>query len=175
MVQVFKAAIISDDDKYRYVLTRVWKKSKPQLLIIGINPSTADASQDDPTIRRLTQFAQANGFGGFLMLNLFAYRASKTHVLRDKIHVVSLEHIIGPENDKYLKTNIKKADKVICMWGRYAKLPSINRAMKVYDMIPKDKRFCFGYNNDDSPTHPLFSPNPLTLRPFHLLKSSPAD
>lgn len=175
MTKVYKSADISKDSRYRYLLTRFWDLDKPKLLFIGINPSTADGYVDDPTILRLIGFTKSAGYGGFCVINLFAYRASKVHVLKEKLHVVSLNYLVGPENNKYIRKAIKNADKVVCMWGRYSKLPSLTRANEVYEMIPQVKRFCFGYNNDDSPTHPLFARNPLKLQPFYLLKSSPSD
>ena len=72
-----KDAILSEDRKYRYVLSRIWDKSKPIVMIIGLNPSTADETEDDRTIRRCIKFADSWGYGGVYMLNLFAFRATK--------------------------------------------------------------------------------------------------
>ncbi len=69
-------AIFSDCWKYRYTLVRNWDSSLQRLAIIGLNPSTADAVKDDPTIRRCKHFAQAHGYGSFVMLNLFALRST---------------------------------------------------------------------------------------------------
>jgi len=60
--------------KYRYALWRIWDKSKPIVLFISLNPSTADEKEDDPTIRRCIGFAKSWGYGGLCMANLFAYR-----------------------------------------------------------------------------------------------------
>jgi hypothetical protein len=70
-------ATFSDCRKFRYTLTRVWDETKPIVAFIGLNPSTADESVDDPTIRRCIGFAKSWGYGGLLMLNLYAYRATK--------------------------------------------------------------------------------------------------
>jgi hypothetical protein len=70
------SAYFSPDRKYRYWLLRVWDDSKPILCVIGVNPSTADETLDDPTIRRVIGFAKRLGYGGALMLNVGAYRST---------------------------------------------------------------------------------------------------
>lgn len=70
-------AVLSDDRTYRYRLDRVWDKSSHRrMVVIGLNPSTADETTDDPTIRRCVHFAQREACGGLIMLNLFAFRAT---------------------------------------------------------------------------------------------------
>lgn len=71
-----KDAILSQDRKYRYVLSRIWDESKPMVVIIGLNPSTADEKDDDNTITKCINFAKQWGYGGLYMLNLFAFRAT---------------------------------------------------------------------------------------------------
>ena len=69
-------AIFSSDRIFRYILWRTWNEQNGHLMVIGLNPSTADETQDDPTIRRCVGFARQWGYGGLYMLNLFAYRAT---------------------------------------------------------------------------------------------------
>ena len=71
-----KTANFSSCHKYRYSLYRIWDKKKKFVLFIGLNPSTADEGMDDPTIRRCSGYAQNWGYGGFMMVNLFAYRTT---------------------------------------------------------------------------------------------------
>ena len=85
-------ATFSSDERYRYLLWRRWSSSQ-LALFIGLNPSTADAANDDPTIRRITGFSRSLGFGGFLIVNLFAFRATKP------IDLFASSDPIGPEND----------------------------------------------------------------------------
>lgn len=61
---------------YRYALWRTWDESKPFAMFVGLNPSTADELEDDPTIRRCINFSKLWGYGGLCMVNLFAYRAT---------------------------------------------------------------------------------------------------
>ncbi len=77
-VDMERSAVLSDCGTYRYALGRIWNPTTPPALFIGLNPSTADARQDDPTIRRCIRFARDWGYGGLLMGNLYAYRGMKT-------------------------------------------------------------------------------------------------
>lgn len=61
-------AILSVDRKYRYVLTRTWDETLPNIMFVGLNPSTADETTDDPTIRRCINFAKSWGYGGYIWL-----------------------------------------------------------------------------------------------------------
>ena len=89
-------AILSEDRKYRYVLLREWDSQLPKIMFIGLNPSTADENQDDPTIRRCIAFAKSFDYGGFYMLNLFAYRSTSPSKLRE------VDDPIGEDNDNFL-------------------------------------------------------------------------
>ncbi len=71
---MIKDAILSEDRKYRYILSRTWDETKPTVLFIGLNPSTADEKTDDPTIRKCINYAKCWGYGKILMANLFAFR-----------------------------------------------------------------------------------------------------
>lgn len=75
-------AILSVDRKYRYVLTRTWDETLPNIMFVGLNPSTADETTDDPTIRRCINFAKSWGYGGLYMVNLFAYRSTNPNNIR---------------------------------------------------------------------------------------------
>ena len=69
-------AIFSSCRKYRYALWRNWDETKPCVMIIGLNPSTADENENDPTITRCINFAKSWGYGGVCVTNLFAYCAT---------------------------------------------------------------------------------------------------
>lgn len=73
---MIKDAILSEDRKYRYILSRTWDETKPTVLFIGLNPSTADEKTDDPTIRKCINYAKCWGYGKILMANLFAFRST---------------------------------------------------------------------------------------------------
>ncbi|MCU7816788.1 MAG: DUF1643 domain-containing protein [Candidatus Thiodiazotropha sp. (ex Rostrolucina anterorostrata)] len=75
-------AVLSPDRDYRYSLWRIWQPDDPYALFIGLNPSTADEYENDPTIRRCIRFAKDWGFGGLYMANLFAIRATKPKIMK---------------------------------------------------------------------------------------------
>ena len=89
---MIRAAWLSEDLVYRYMLTRQWDQSLPWVTVIGLNASKADAEIDDATIRRCVGFGKSWGCGGLVMLNLFAYR---TPYPRELFKAVDP---IGPEN-----------------------------------------------------------------------------
>ena len=68
-------ALFSGCGQYRYRLTRTWGPAA-HVVFIGLNPSTADAALDDPTIRRCSAFARSWGFDGLIMLNAWAFRST---------------------------------------------------------------------------------------------------
>src|SRR3989344_2064891 len=83
----------SDCEKYRYVLTRIWKSKGGRVLFIGLNPSTADELKNDPTVTRMVNFSKNWGFGSLTVCNLFAFRATVPKVMKAE------NDPIGEEND----------------------------------------------------------------------------
>jgi hypothetical protein len=77
-----KSAIFSACQTYRYSLTRIWNDKKKPIIFIGLNPSTADENNDDPTIRKCVHYSYQWGFGGLIMVNLFAFRATLPNDLK---------------------------------------------------------------------------------------------
>lgn len=145
-LNVPKSAIFSEDRKYRYALWRVWNQSRPLRLQIGLNPSTANEISDDPTITRGITRAARDGFGGFLMANLYAYVSTNPEVL------LGGGEFVGIENDAYLKQMIALAGQTVCGWGSFPAV--VKRANAVLEMIPEP--YCLGINKDGQPKHPLY-------------------
>jgi len=139
-------AILSKDRKYRYVLSRIWDDSKDKIVFIGLNPSTADEKEDDPTIRKCISYAKKWGYGGLYMLNLFAYRATKPKEMK------KANNPIGDENDKYLDEYVNKSDKVICAWGNNGSFQ--NRSYKILNKY--NNLYYLKLNKSKEPSHPLF-------------------
>lgn len=108
-------AAISDDGLYRYSLTRTWGLDSIQVCWIMLNPSTADASQDDPTIRRCIAFSKRERFGSMEVVNLYAYRATNP----DDLCAAAAAgiDIVGPANNRYIANAIGNSSLVICAWG----------------------------------------------------------
>lgn len=88
--------VFSDCRKYRFALWRVWDDSLPRVMFIGLNPSTADESDDDPTLIRCIRYAKSWGYGGICMANLFAFRATDPKVM------LSAKDPVGADNDRWL-------------------------------------------------------------------------
>ena len=97
--------------KYRYALWRNWDESKPCAMNIGLNPSTADENENDPTITRCINFAKSWGYGGVCVTNLFAFRAT---VPRD---MKTSNDPIGTENDAWLYKLAREAAIIVAAWG----------------------------------------------------------
>src|SRR5574338_704488 len=114
-----RSANISECGTYRYRLDRdyapVGRSFGPRVAFIMVNPSTADAEQDDATIRKCLGFAHRNGFYRLTVGNLFAYRATDVRELRKS------DDPIGPENDRFLSEIVEKSQAIIYAWGPLAK------------------------------------------------------
>ena len=99
-------AVISDDDKYRFALYRVWDWTKPWLVYVLLNPSTAGAEVNDPTSRVCVGRAKKLGYGGIIMVNLFAWRETDSRLLgatrlgygNERI----VKDLVGADNDRYI-------------------------------------------------------------------------
>jgi hypothetical protein len=151
-----KDASISVDRKYRYLLSRVWDETKPMVMIIGLNPSTADEKEDDPTIRKCINYAKSWDYGGIYMLNLFAFRATQPS------EMFKASEPIGEKNDTYIKTYSKKVNKVICAWGNDGKYQ--NRSNLIKNSV--DNLYYLKLNQTGEPAHPLYLKAKLTPKKF---------
>lgn len=139
-----KGAEFSKCGKYRYKLWRVWNKELPLVMCIGLNPSNANADQDDPTINNLRSMLTTLGYGGFYMMNLFAWISSKPKDL------LTCENPLG-ENDNKLKEVEVLCGEVIVCWGAFKEAK--DRIAQVLPKYPNAK--CFGKNKNGTPMHPL--------------------
>jgi len=147
-------AIFSGDGKYRYALWRVWSTIKRPLLFVGLNPSKASSTMNDPTIIRLMIRASNAGFGGLLAANLYGYVSSYPDVL------LGDGDFVGEENDAYLKLAIEMVSQTVCGWGSFRAV--VKRADAVLKMIPEP--YCLGVNKDGQPKHPLYISYDTPLR-----------
>ena len=145
------AAVISKCGTYRYLLTREWDSTKPTCVFIMLNPSTADATEDDPTIRRCIGYARREGCGSLKVVNIMAFRATNPRNL-PKDHKA-----LGPKNSEYLHRVTEQADgPIIAAWGgnkaatRY--VPNLLKAFEARGI----KLQCLKKTKDGSPGHPLY-------------------
>lgn len=152
------SAVISQCGQYRYQLTRPgdMTATRGPAVFIMLNPSTADSTLDDPTIRRCRGFAQKWGCAGIVVLNLYALRSTNPDALWDHPDPV------GPDNDDWLATATAGASEVVCAWGVNAQ-PS--RAREVATMLATGgvKLKCLGTTKSGAPRHPLYVPGAQPL------------
>ena len=155
MVQ--RAAELSPDGCYRYALLRSWSPG-PRMLWVLANPSTADASADDPTLRRCVRFARDHRCGGLVVVNLWAWRA--THP-RDLARVADP---VGPDNDGWIVRTARQADgPVVLGWGVQ---PAQDRVAWVLGLLGERPTLCLGVSRDGHPRHPLYVRAGTRFRPW---------
>lgn len=148
-------ATFSDCRRYRYSLWRIWDAALDPLIVCGLNPSTADENVNDPTIRRCIDFAKRWNYGGLVMLNLFAFRATDPDVM------LLEPEPVGPENDATIRAEIAKGGMLLAAWGDSGGAKGRARGVKVMELIRASKRtaHCLGTTlGHGSPRHPLFVP-----------------
>jgi len=151
-----RGAIFSPCRAYRYVLWRIWDSARPWVLFIGLNPSTADEAQDDPTIRRCMGFAKRWGFGGIKVANLFAYRA----VCPSKLKQV--QDPVGPDNDRWISKLASSAGMVVAAWGNGGTF--FSRGEQILSRL--QGVHCLALTRAGQPAHPLYLKANLQPKPF---------
>lgn len=143
-----KDAKFSDCGKYRYWLRRGWDETLPDAMCIGLNPSTANATDNDTTITNLTKLMKDLGYGGFYMMNLFAFISTKPKELS------ACPDPVG-SNDFYLSMISARVynshGQVFFCWGAFKQAEW--RAKKIIEKFPR--AMCFGKTPDGKPLHPL--------------------
>jgi hypothetical protein len=180
-------AVLSPCDRYRYLLMRRWVAlgvvpAPPPLVIVMLNPSTADAATNDPTIRKCIGFAERANRSGVVVANLFAYRATDPADLwraaADGVDVV------GPDNDEAIRAAIREdgptspfldpgPGDVLVAWGaaptnRGAREVHTRRVAQVLGILRAEGRaaVCLGRSRDGSPRHPLMLAYSTRLEPW---------
>lgn len=156
---MIQGAEISKDRKYRYSLHRIWDNDKPLILWIMLNPSKADHTKDDPTVRKVIAYSKKWGYGGLYIGNLFAYRSTDPKILKH----LSKATAIGPQNDIKILDLSMCVNTVIFAWGRNGNL--YNRAEEVKDMFRV--AHYLELTNSGEPKHPLFLSNDLVPLKFN--------
>jgi len=167
MKYTYKDAIFSSDRIFRYALLRMWDKTKPGIIFIGVNPSTANETEDDPTIRRVIRFAKDWGYGEVMMMNLYALISSDPSILASHVNPVGM-------NDFYLEYMGKTGADVLFAYGSFKEAK--DRAKLVGEIFKNP--LCLGTNKDGSPKHPLYikaSTKPIPYQSPELLTTKKND
>ncbi|AZG77445.1 DUF1643 domain-containing protein [Methylocystis rosea] len=150
--EIERAAVISKCGAYRYSLTRKWSDA-PLLSFVMLNPSTADAKDDDPTIRRCIGFARREGAGGLIVANLYALRSPSPEALW------SARDPIGPKNRRTLvglaAQAFAQSAPIVCAWGALARQDQIDEALLMFQ-VSGARLACLGRTQRGAPRHPLY-------------------
>jgi len=145
-------AQFSPDGNYRYWLSREWAASDESCAFIMLNPSTATADKDDPTIRRCVRFAQGWGYGKLYVANLFAFCTTDPNDLKTAVDP------IGPNNDDTILAVIGRCSLTIAAWGVNGVY--ITRHDRVLQLISSvgGHLWHLGLSKAGHPMHPLYLP-----------------
>lgn len=147
---VTASAVLDHSRQYRYLLTRIWDPSLPLAVWLMLNPSTADAMQDDRTVGRCRSFAREWGRGGIAVVNLFALRSTDPSALRTH------KDPVGPYNAAFVRQAVRQSDLVVAAWGGPGVLgdrgPAMTKALREDGVRLKT----LGVISSGQPKHPLY-------------------
>ena len=153
---MFKDAYISQDGLYRYWLIREWGAADKTVCFIMLNPSTADATEDDPTIRRCIGFAKAWGYGRLVVVNLFALRST------DPAKLLAPGDPIGSENDFQIYCCAQDCAAVVCAWGAHPAARGRDAAVIRQVRMTSTTLHYLKLTAGGAPSHPLYLKSSLT-------------
>lgn len=153
-------AYLSTDRRYRYWLLRVWDAAKPVITVIGVNPSTADEDTDDATIRKVIGFARRLGYGGCLMLNVAAFRATDPVACRGAYAPIGFFNTTAFMLETMLRF---KTSTTVAAWGKNGRFFP-HECQMILEDIPD--LWCWGRNKDGTPRHPLMLPYDTPLERY---------
>jgi len=151
-----QSAVISDCQQYRYELRRVWDDSKPFVLFIGLNPSTAGAEAEDNTSRVCINYAKRCGYGGLLLGNLFTFRSI------DQSALYTAANPVGSKNGIWVKKLQAEAKMVICVWGATGGYQNRDKVVLGFLQGP----LCLTKLKSGYPGHPLYKSVDLQPVPY---------
>lgn len=154
-------AVFSPCEKFRYTLERYWAPVPTRYcMFLMLNPSTADDENDDPTITRCINFAQAWGYDGLYVGNLYAYRATLPghmwHEWRQG------KDIIGPSNDTWLRKLARRSETIIAAWGSQAEEERVWYVRVLLNLTRPTPLHYLQLCNNGMPSHPLYLKKDLT-------------
>lgn len=158
-----RGAKLSRCGQYRYQLTRRWADGNAAIFLM-LNPSTADAEQDDPTIRRCIGYARHWGYGGLMVFNLYAYRTAKPADL------FKAADPVGPDNDAWLRAMadvaVDEHAPIVAAWGVNARRERVAELCRMRGMAQQLR--ALDTTKDGHPRHPLYLLAGLTPRPWEM-------
>jgi hypothetical protein len=144
-------ALFDPTGNYRYLLRRIWDGYGPLIVFVMLNPSTADAYRDDPTIRRCMGLSRSWGFGRLEVVNLFGFLTPYPRTL------TTIPDPIGPENDAHMLEAVTRGEAVVAAWGNAGAI--LDRGPDVLPHLARTARAplqCLGLTRAGHPRHPLY-------------------
>lgn len=158
-----RGATLSDDRRHRFSLTRRWDTEGPEFVFVGLNPSTADEENDDPTIRRLVDFARQRDCASLAVVNLYSRITPHPAYLQ---RLRSDDRGDSPTNDAAIQaaTHGSGTRFVVLGWGAHGHNFE-ERVEHVLVQLAHLDLLCFGTTSTRQPKHPLYlaRSTPLTL------------
>lgn len=146
-------ALLSADGVYRYWLKRTWALG-PRVCWVMLNPSTADANLDDPTIRRCIGFSKSWGYGSLIVVNLWALRAT------DPRELLTADDPYGPDNAEAVELAINGSELMVAAWGTFVARMTRRSARRIEpEAMARDALVdarCLGRTKSGHPRHPLY-------------------
>ncbi|MCG2582899.1 DUF1643 domain-containing protein [Massilia sp. TS11] len=152
------SAVLSRCGTYRYALRRVWDPARPLVLFVCLNPSTADACNEDQTSRVCINYAKRWGFGGLLIANLFAFRSTDPAGLR------SAADPVGPRNNYWIRRLQREAALTVCAWSDLGALRGRDAEVLPWLQAPH----CLERLRSGRPGHPLYKKADLLPQPLFI-------
>jgi len=154
-------AFVSSDGLYRYWLARRLSMGERSVAFVGLNPSTADAAKDDPTIRKCVGFARRWGFDWLYMLNLYAWRSKDPKRIAQMCRSGLESQAVGPDNGLYLVDILNRCDLVVAAWG--AQKLSLVAKTRADLILAAPRTMALRLLKDGQPQHPLYVPYSVEL------------
>lgn len=149
----YSGATFSLCGRYRYKLWRNWGDQKRVVAFCGLNPSTADHQQNDPTVTRCINYAKSWGYSGMYMLNLFAWRDTDPKAMK------AAPEPIGAENNRIILEVAKSVDKLVCAWGTHGSHQGRDKV--VMELLRDVNLYALRVTKGGHPQHPLYLPGDL--------------
>ena len=156
MFDAISGAQFSECRKYRYTLWRIWDENKPLVMFIGLNPSTVNEHENDPTIRSVERIAIHNGYGGFYMMNCFPFISTDPNKLWDCSNTV--------KNEEWLMHVSERCSDIVFAWGNFDIVKKLGIDFILKTKFPKAK--ALRINKNGSPKHPLYCKSSTQFIPF---------
>ena len=166
MTYIAATAEVSGCGRWRWSLHRRWGPLGPSVVWVMLNPSTTDATPDDPTVRRVVGFSARAAYRACTVVNLWAWRATDPRSLLAAAKAG--EDVVGnPATDRYIARHALACPLVVVAWGANAR-PDDQRARRVLSTIRAHGRepMCLGVTQSGAPRHPLMVSGDTSLIPY---------